>query len=116
MYDLLQNVIRISPILVLLGIFVCLNRKKWYWRSFIIVVVGWIVFAVSTNVYWWYAFEFASNEEVREHIALKDGAPRVFVALFGWAFALVFLIVAELIRNLTIFGFRFLKINGRKFT
>ena len=116
MYDLLQNIIRITPLLILVGLFVGLNGKKWYWRSFFVVVVGWLVFAISTNVYWWYAFQYAPNDEVRSSVALKDGAPRVFVALFGWAFALVFLIVAELIRNLTIFCFRFLKINGRKFT
>jgi len=116
MYDLLQNIIRISPFFIMAGLFVGLNGKEWYWRSFFVIAVGWLVFAVSVNVYWWYAFQYAPNEEVRSSVALKDGAPRVFGMLFGWVFSLAFLLVAELIRHLVIFGFRLLKINDKKIT
>ena len=113
MYDLLQNVIRISPLLVLIILFVRLNGKKWYWRSFFVVVVGWGAFAISTNVYWWYSFNYAPNEYVRTYVALKDGAPRIFGTFFGWAIALVFLFVAEIVRAIAIFGSRFIKLNGK---
>ena len=105
-YEIIQNLIRLMPILLILCIFVLLIRHRWYWRLSIIAVSGWLIVASSTMLYWWYAIEYAPSQEIQFELAKKDGAPRLFGTLFGWAFALVYLAVLELIHGLYLLGSR----------
>ena len=98
LYELIQNAIRVSPIIILLPTFLYLLRFKWYQRLGAMIILGWLVIAVSTLVFWSYSINYAPTQEIITDLAQRDGAPRVFGTLFGWVIGLIFLVVFEVIR------------------
>ena len=96
MYELIQNVIRIFPMLILTALFIYMLRVKWYVRFISVVLVGWGALVISVCLYWWYAFNFAPTPEIQNEIALKDSGPMAAVYVLGWAYSLVFYFVLEL--------------------
>ena len=96
MYELIQNVIRILPMLILTALFIYMLRVKWYVRFISVVLVGWGALVISVCLYWWYAFNFAPTPEIQNEIALKDSGPMAAVYVLGWAYSLVFYFVLEL--------------------
>ena len=98
LYEFIQNLIRLSPIFIMLPSFIFLLRLQWYKRFGIMFLLGWLVFAASTLLFWSYSINNAPNEEIMIDLAQRDGASRVFGTLFGWAFGLVLLFIFELSR------------------
>lgn len=96
MYELIQNVIRTLPMLLLTVLFIYMLRFKWYARLISVVFVGWGVLILFVHLYWWYAFNFAPTPEVQNEIALKDSGPSSAVYIIGWAYSLIFYFVLEL--------------------
>lgn len=96
MYELIQNVIRTLPMLLLTVLFIYMLRFKWYARLISVVLVGWGVLILFVYLYWWYAFNFAPTPEVQNEIALKDSGPSSAVYIIGWAYSLIFYFVLEL--------------------
>ena len=96
-YELIKNVIRITPILLMVGSYIYFLKLKWYKRFAPMFLIGWCVIAVSTWVFWSYSFNYAPSHEIQAAVALKDGAPRLFGVMFGWAYGLVILLLLELI-------------------
>ena len=47
MYELIQNVIRILPMLLLTVLFIYMLRFKWYARLISVVLVGWGILILS---------------------------------------------------------------------
>lgn len=101
MYELIQSIIRILPILVLAAIFIYLLRVKWYVRSIFMVLIGWGTLVIFVHIYWWYAFKFAPTPELQNEIALKDSGPLSATYIIGWAYSLVFYFFLELVALLT---------------
>ena len=102
LYELIQNMIRLAPIVVLLVSFLYLLRFKWYQRLGVMFILGWVVIAVSTIAFWSYSINYAPTQEIMADLAKRDGAPRLFGTLFGWVFGLIFLFVFEAIRLICI--------------
>lgn len=98
LYELIQNSVRLAPIMILLPTFLYLLRFKWYKRFGVIFVLSWVVFATSTLLFWSYSIDYAPTQEIKVDLAQRDGAPRVFGTLFGWAYGLVLLFVFEAAR------------------
>lgn len=98
LYELIQNMIRLAPIIILLPTFLFLLRFKWYQRFGLMFVLGWAVFAGSTLLFWSYSINYAPTQEIMTDLAQRDGAPRVFGTLFGWAFGLILLFLFEATR------------------
>lgn len=98
LYEFIQNIIWLAPILILAATFTYLLRFKWYWRLVVIVLLGWVVVAGSTMLFWSYSFHYAPTDEIKMDLALRDGAPKVFATLFGWVYAFVLLVFFEAIR------------------
>ncbi len=96
MYELIQNVIRILPMLILTVLFIYMLHVKWYIRFISVVLVGWGILVIFVCLYWWYAFNFAPTPEIQNEIALKDSGPSVAVYVLGWAYSLVFYLFLEL--------------------
>ena len=102
LYELIQNAIRLFPIIILLPTFLYLLRFKWYQRLGAMFILGWVVIAVSTLAFWSYSINYAPTQEIMADLAERDGAPRVFGTLFGWAFGLIFLVLFEVVRSIYI--------------
>ncbi|QFT54453.1 hypothetical protein FIU95_07790 [Microbulbifer sp. THAF38] len=98
LYELIQNTIRVVPVVVLLPAFLYLLRLKWYQRFGVMFVLGWVVFAASTLLFWSYSINYAPTQETMTDLAQRDGAPRLFGTLFGWAFGLILLFIFEATR------------------
>jgi hypothetical protein len=98
LYELIQNMIRLAPIMILLPTFLYLLKFKWYQRFGVMFALGWVVFAASTLLFWTYSINYAPTQDLMVDLAQRDGAPRVFGTLFGWVFGLVLLFVFEATR------------------
>lgn len=109
-YEIIQNTIRLAPLVILLLAFIFLHRFKWYQRLGVMFFLGWAVIAASTLLFWSYSISYAPDQGTAMTLAQKDGAPRLFVTLFGWGFGLVFLLILEAMR----FAFTVLKLVAGK--
>lgn len=98
LYEIIQNIIRLLPIILLLPTFIFLLRFKWYQRLAFMFLLGWAVIAGSTLLFWGYSINYAPSQEVATDLAQRDGAPKLFGTLFGWAFGLALLSVFEATR------------------
>jgi hypothetical protein len=107
LYEIIQNIIRLSPIILLLPAFMFFLRFKWYQRLGFMFVLGWLVIAGSTLLFWGFSISYAPSQEIAIELALRDGAPRLFGTLFGWAFGLAILFIFEVTR-LSYIGLSFL--------
>ncbi len=94
-YELIKNIIRVMPLLCLVVVYIYILKNRWYRRVGIMFFAGWFFVASSTCIFWWYCFNYAPNDEIREYVAQKDGAPRLFGTLFGWVFGLILLFILE---------------------
>ncbi|MDQ7049939.1 MAG: hypothetical protein Q9M92_10530 [Enterobacterales bacterium] len=99
-YEIIQNMIRLIPLAVLLPLFIYLLHLKWFARFGVMFVVGWLIVAISTLIFWKYSIDYAPNEEVLSRLTEKDGAPKLFGTLFGGVFGLMYFVVFEIVRVL----------------
>jgi len=97
-YDIICNLLRIAPLVIIQALLLLLRRRAFYIRYPLVLLIGWLVIGASTVMYWDYAHEHAPTEELRMEIGRKDGAPRIFGVVFGWVFALFFMVISEGIR------------------
>jgi hypothetical protein len=49
-------------------------------------------------LFWSFSINYAPSQEVAIDLAQRDGAPRLFGTLFGWAFGLAILFIFEVAR------------------
>lgn len=98
-YVVIQNVIRVSPFLILLALFVYLLRYKWYWRFGAMIAIGWVMMVVSVNLYWSYAIQYAPTTEMAIELSQKDSGPRAMVLLFGWFIGAMIGVFLEILRG-----------------
>lgn len=98
-YVVIQNVIRISPFLILLALFVYLLRYKWYWRFGAMITIGWVMMVVSVHLYWSYAIHYAPTTEIAIELSQKDSGPRAMVLLFGWFIGAMIGVFLEILRG-----------------
>jgi len=97
-YEFIQNMIRLIPVIILLPSFLVILRFKWYLRLGMMFFLGWMVVAGATLLFWEYSITYAPSEEIKMDLAQRDGAPKVFGTLFGWAYGLIILFIFELNR------------------
>jgi len=99
-FETIQDLIRIAPIGVLLALYAWLLRYRALIRFGTFLILGWLIVAAATQVFWGYSTHHAPTEDIYTYYALKDGAPRTASIMFGWLYALGLFSILEFMRLL----------------
>ena len=95
-YELVRNLLRIAPILIILILWILLSRRPFHARFLVVFFVGWIAIIGFTQAFWDYSFYHAPTQEIMEDVGMRDGAPRVGSIIIGWIEPLILIAVFEL--------------------
>jgi hypothetical protein len=94
-FDVVRFTFRAIPLLAVPGLLVALRRASRFSRYATVVLIGWVVLVVCTNLFWSLSIEYAPNEAIREDLSSRDGGPRAFVLVFGWGYVAAYAALFE---------------------
>jgi len=102
-YEIITTIPAILPILSILIIFMFVKNLKWTYRYPIVVIGGWVIVFLSTILFWHYSFNYAPTKEIQQQVAMSDGAPVAFSYIFGWVYALLLMVVMDVLHKLYVY-------------
>ena len=104
-YNAIINILLLMPFIIITVLYFFMKNKSWKIRYPVIILSGWVIFLIFVTALTTYQVRYAPTKELMEIAANGDGATRAFTFLFGWIYALIFLLLLE-IMNKTIFFIR----------
>ena len=106
-YKIVINILLIMPFVLITILYFFLKDKKWKIRYPVMILSGWVFFLIFVVSLTTYSVTYAPTEELMKIAVDGDGAPNVFTLLFGWIYALVFLLFLETINKVIFYIQRF---------
>jgi hypothetical protein len=100
-YKIIINILLLMPFILITILYFFMKNKKWKVRYPIMILSGWAIFLIFVVSLTTYSVHYAPTKELMEIAANGDGAPNVFTLLFGWIYALVFLLFLEFVNKIT---------------
>ena len=106
-YKIVINILLIMPFVLITILYFFLKDKKWKIRYPVMILSGWVFFLIFVVSLTTYSVTYAPTEELMKIAVDGDGTPNVFTLLFGWIYALVFLLFLETINKVIFYIQRF---------
>ena len=97
-YELVKNLIRVCPLVLIIISDLLLVKYRWYIRLPIVFFIGWAGIIGFTQLFWDYSFHYAPTKEIMAYVGSKDSGPRVGSIFIGWIYSLVILLIVEMAR------------------
>jgi hypothetical protein len=79
-----------------------LGRVRWFVRVPLSALVGWPIFAGFVALHWSILSASAHTPQEAEWVAAHDTGPLAVSAVFGWAYALVVVLMTEAVRGVVL--------------
>jgi hypothetical protein len=96
----LANAIAILEVVVIAAIAWRLGRLRWFFRVPLAALLGWPVVIFCTAMLWEILAASAQTRAESDWVAAHDSGPLAMTLVFGWAYALIIVLVVEMFRAL----------------
>ena len=98
-YKIIINILIFMPFILMTVLYFFMKNKKWKIRYPIMILSGWAIFLIFVVSLTTYSVHYAPTKKLMKIASEGDGASNAFTLLFGWIYALVFLLFLEFINK-----------------
>ena len=102
-YKIVINILFFMPFILITMLYFFVKDKGWKIRYPVMILSGWAIFLIFVVSLTTYSVSYAPTEELMQIAADGDGASNVFTLLFGWLYALIYLLFLETINKITFY-------------